>query len=296
MSAGVEERKSSLDRPDGHAVTLRKWSSDAAPRAALVVAHGMGEHAARYRAPLAPLIAEGVRVYAYDHRGHGAAAQAAGGLGDFGPGGFAAVLGDLVAVVRAVRAKNSGLPLILLGHSMGSMIAQAFVINHAELIDGLVLSGSAAVDVVAAKGAETPDLFGAMNAPFAPGRTGFEWLSRDQTEVDRYAADPLCGFALAPDSMVALLGQGSALADPGRIADIPKELPILIASGDADPLHSMLGALAPLIERYRATGLPVASRLYKEARHEILNEINRDEVVDDLRQFLEAAIDAGRGG
>lgn len=135
-----------------------------------------------------------------------------------------------------------------------------------------------------------------MNAPFAPGRTGFEWLSRDQAEVDRYAADPLCGFALAPDSMVALFGQGAALADPRRLADIPKELPILIASGDADPLHSMLGALAPLIERYRATGLPVASRLYKEARHEILNEINRDEVVDDLRQFIRRAIDAHRGG
>lgn len=108
----------------------------------------MGEYAAPYRAPLAPLIAEGVRVYAYDHRGHGAAAQAAGSLGDFGPGGFAVVLGDLVAVVRAVRAENSGLPLILLGHSMGSMIAQAFILDHAELIDGLVLSGSAAVDVV----------------------------------------------------------------------------------------------------------------------------------------------------
>lgn len=295
MSLTLDERTTSLTGPDGETITLRRWTGQAAPRSVLVVAHGMGEHAERYRAPLAALAAEGVAVYTYDHRGHGEAARARGTLGDFGPGGFAAVVADLVAVIETARADNPGVPLVLLGHSMGSMIAQAFVLDHAALIDGLVLSGSAAVDVVAAAGAETPDLFGAMNAPFAPGKTGFEWLSRDQAEVDRYAADPLCGFALQPGSMGDLFGQGAALADPARIAGIRRDLPIWIASGDADPLHSMVGAVEPLIARYRAAGLAVESRLYPGARHEILNETNRGEVVGDLRGFI-ARVIAARGG
>jgi alpha-beta hydrolase superfamily lysophospholipase len=293
MTTAVEERLSEVAGADGRVIALRRWRSDAAPRAVLVVAHGMGEHAARYREPLAPLIAHGVSVYAYDHRGHGAQAEASGSLGDYGPGGFAAVVGDLVSVVQAARAENPEVPLTLLGHSMGSMIAQAFVLDHAALIDALVLSGSAAVDVVAAKGTDTPDLFRAMNAPFDPGKTGFEWLSRDQGEVERYAADPLCGFSLQPESMVDLLAQGAALADPALIAAIPKDLPIWIASGEADPLHGYIGALEPLVGRYRAAGLAVESRIYPGARHEILNETNRDEVVADLRGFIERV---SRGG
>ena len=164
--------------------------------------------------------------------------QANGTLGDFGTRGFAGVVHDLAAVVRTTRSENPQVPLVLLGHSMGSMIAQAFVLDHADIIDGLVLSGSAEVDVIAAKGAETPDLFGAMNAPFSSGLTGFEWLSRDQAEVDRYAADPLCGFALQPQYMMELFGRGEALGKPDRIAALPKDLPILIASGSADPLHT----------------------------------------------------------
>ena len=295
MSLTQDERITTLTRPDGETIALRRWMGLATPRAVLVVAHGMGEHAERYRAPLAPLAAEGVAIFAYDHRGHGEAARARGTLGDFRPGGFAAVVADLVAVVETIRADNPDLPLVLLGHSMGSMIAQAFVLGHAVLIDGLVLSGSAAVDAVAAAGAETPDLFGAMNAPFAPGKTGFEWLSRDQAEVDRYAADSLCGFALQPESMVDLFGQGAALADPARVATIPSDLPIWIASGDADPLHAMLGAVEPLIERYRSAGLAVESRLYPSARHEVLNETNRDEVVGHLRSFIERVIRSRRG-
>ncbi|WP_428630090.1 alpha/beta fold hydrolase [Sphingopyxis sp.] len=291
MSARQGEHRFPLRPRDGIALEVRRWSDAAqAPRAVLVVAHGMGEHADRYRAPLMPIIAAGVVVYALDHRGHGERARLTDTLGDYGPGGFAGVVSDLVALVEMARGENPGVPLILLGHSMGSMIAQAFVLDHADLIDALVLSGSGAVDVIAAAGAADPALFAALNTPFEPGRTGFEWLSRDEREVDLYCADPLCGFALVPESFGDLFGQGVALADASRIAAIPKDLPIWIASGDEDPLYSMLGAVEPLIDRYRAAGLTVDAHIYPGARHEILNEINRDEVVADLHRSIDAVI------
>lgn len=291
--AAITETRSALRSRDGIALEVRRWLADGVTaRGVLVVAHGMGEHADRYRTPLEPILRSGLVGYALDHRGHGAGAQAAGMLGDYGPGGFAGVVADLVALVEQARSENQGLPVILLGHSMGSMIAQAFVLDHSELIDGLALSGSAAVDVVATNGSGEVDLFSALNSPFAPGRTGFEWLSRDEAEVDRYVADPLCGFSLVDASMGELFGQGATLADPARLAGIRGDLPVWIASGDADPLHSLLGAVEPLIVRYRAAGLEVEATLYPEARHEIFNESNRNEVVGDLKDWVNGVLAA----
>lgn len=290
MAVDVEERRFGLRERDGIELAAQQWSVPGiAPRVVLVVSHGMGEHSGRYLAPLAPLIRTGAIVYVLDHRGHGASVPAGSAPGDFGPGGFAGVVGDLVALIEQARSEQPALPVILLGHSMGSMIAQALVLDHADLIDGLVLSGSAAVDVLAMAGAANPEVFGALNMPFEPARTPFDWLSRDEAEVDRYLADPLCGFPLQPVSFLELFSQGQALAEPDRIAAIGPRLPIWIASGDKDPLCGMLGALQPLIDRYRVAGLDVEVILYPDARHEILNETNRSEVVRDLAAFIKRA-------
>jgi len=291
--AAITETRFALRTRDGIALEVRRWvAAGVTSRGVLVVAHGMGEHADRYLTPLEPILRSGLVGYALDHRGHGAGAQAGGMLGDYGPGGFAGVVADLLALVELARSENPGLPVILLGHSMGSMIAQSFVLDHSALIDGLALSGSAAVDVVATNGSGEVDLFAALNSPFAPGRTGFEWLSRDEAEVDRYVADPLCGFGLVDESMGELFGQGGALADPAGLAGIRGDLPVWIASGDADPLHSLLGAVEPLIARYRAAGLDVEATLYSGARHEILNETNRSEVVGDLKDWVDGVLAA----
>lgn len=288
MGKDQQEAPFPLRSRDGIAPDVRKWrDAGQTTRAALVVAHGMGEHADRYRAPLAPIFADGVVVYALDHRGYGERARVTDTLGDYGPGGFAGVVADLTALVELARDENPALPLILLGHSMGSMIAQAFVLEHADLIDALALSGSGAVDVIASAGAADPNIFAALNTPFEPGRTGFEWLSRDAREVDLYCADPLCGFGLVPESFGDLFGQGAALADTTRIAEIPQDLPIWIGSGDEDPLYSMLDAVEPLIARYRTAGLAVETHIYPGARHEILNETNRDEVIADLHRWID---------
>lgn len=233
-------------------------------------------------------------MVAIDHRGHGADALAADRLGDYGEGGFQSVESDLLALVEWVRATEPDVPLILFGHSMGSMIAQALAIDQGARLDGLILSGSVAVDHIPA-GGDPAGLIAALNSPFEPARTPFDWLSRDEAEVDLYIQDPLCGFGLTEASFASLAAEGPRLADAQAIAAIPDRLPIYIFSGDMDPLHCVLGGVSPLIERYRAAGKAVESRLYEGGRHEMLNEINRAEVVEDLWRWLEPILSEGRG-
>jgi alpha-beta hydrolase superfamily lysophospholipase len=285
-----------LSRPDGQSLACYHWSNGDKPRAIIVVAHGMGEHALRYRPALAALIESGIAIYALDHRGHGATiALSDRAAGDFGPGGFAAVVADLAALVEVARSANPDVPLFLLGHSMGSFIGQAFLIDHGSLVDGAVLVGTTAVDLLADAMAKEPDALAALNRPFEPARTPCDWLSRDDAQVDAYIDDPLCGFSLVPDSMVSLLSQGARLADPAKLARIPGGLPLYILIGARDVLVTDFGRLEPLVERYRAAGLDPVVMVYPDGRHEILNEINRDEVVGKLLDWLNVQIATTRG-
>ena len=176
MSAkSYSERGFTLDRPDGQQLAAYHWSGGSNPRAILVVAHGMGEHARRYPPALEPLLADGIDLYGIDHRGHGGTiALSDREPGDYGPGGFPAVVDDLLALVGRARAENSGLPLFLLGHSMGSFISQAFFVDHWRELDGLVLVGTSALDVVAAIMMTEPDVGAALNHNFEPARTPFD--------------------------------------------------------------------------------------------------------------------------
>ncbi|HEY0437709.1 MAG TPA: alpha/beta fold hydrolase [Phenylobacterium sp.] len=279
------ERRFRFEGADGADIAGFRWADDAvAPRAVLQVAHGMGEHARRYKAPLEPLTAAGWVIYADDHRGHGLTATGPEALGDFGENGAELVVEDLHRLTALARAEHPGLPLILLGHSLGSFFAQAYVFDHSADIDGLVLSGTAAfgdrtgparrLDEVALEG-ETP-------------RTPFDWLSRDPAEVDAYIADPLCGFSRKPTSAGSFGLVGERLKDPGQIARIRKDLPIYIFVGDKDPVNQDLALLAPLVDRYRDAGLgDLTVKVYPGGRHEMLNETNRAEVVADLTAWLE---------
>lgn len=294
MSSGlgwIAESRFALARPDGVTVAAYRWTSSRSPRAVMVVAHGMGEHARRYPPALAMLLESGIDLYGIDHRGHGVTlAFSPRAPGDFGPGGFAAVVDDLADLVKRVKRENPGLPLFLLGHSMGSFISQAFVLEHADLIDGLVLVGTTAIDAVAEKAQREVDIGAAMNRTFQPARTPFDWLSSEEAEVDAYIADPLCGFSLVPDSMISLFSQGPRLADPVALEGIRKTLPVYILVGELDPLVSDIGKLDLLIERYLAAGLRPVMVRYPQGRHEILNETNRAEVVQGLLTWLNGVI------
>ena len=177
---------------DGTLVRGYRWSAEGPTKAILQIAHGMGEHAARYEEPLRPLRKAGVTIYANDHRGHGKTGPT---LGDFGPGGFAGVVDDMAVLSEIARKENPGKKLVLLGHSMGSFALQIYLVLHSKLIDAAVISGSACLDML-----PPPDPSGnaleAFNKPFEPARTPFDWLTRDSAEVDKYIADPLCGFSM----------------------------------------------------------------------------------------------------
>lgn len=267
---------------DGTEITTYRWASEsAAARGIIQLAHGAGEHAGRYLTPLTPIIDAGFVVYAVDHRGHGATAGPED-LGDFGTGGPAAAVDDMAVLSRRIRAEHSNLPLVLFGHSMGAMFAQAYLLTHSELIDALVMSGTAAPG---------PRLPGGPNAAYANPRTNYDWLSRDDAEVDRYIADPLCGIRFTPSSMEGLGALRETITTGEGLDRVRKDLPIYVFVGDEDPINAKLARLTPLIDRYREAGLRnVDVKVYPGGRHEMLNETNRDEVVADLLAWLETAV------
>ncbi len=265
------------DGADGSRLAGFRWQADAAPRAVLQLAHGAGEHAGRYRTPLTPLLDAGFVIYAADHRGHGLTSGMTS-LGDFGPGGAPAAVDDMAVLSRRARAENPGLPLILMGHSMGAMFAQSYLLDHSDLIDALVLSGTAGPG---------PRMPGGPNSVYANPRTPYDWLSRDEAEVDRYIADPFCGIQFTPESAASFAALRERDATPQALAAVKAALPVYVFVGDEDPINQNLTRLAPLTDAYRAAGLDVTLKVYRGGRHEMLNETNRDEVVADLLAWLD---------
>jgi alpha-beta hydrolase superfamily lysophospholipase len=282
-----------LTAADGAALGAYRSVPAGPPRAVVLIAHGMAEHLGRYERLARALSAAGYAVYGVDHRGHGRSAEAHG-LGSFGPGGFQSLIDDMAALGELARAEQSGAPLVLLGHSMGSFAAQLYLLQHGEGLAGLALSGTAAMDLLLAQqmAAGAPPGLEAFNAGFEPARTDFDWLSRDPAEVDAYVADPLCGFALDEASMQSMFGLGVAARTDPRLAQVRKDLPVYVISGEVDPVVGPGQAFArALIESYRAAGLGrIRHRVYPGGRHEMFNETCRDEVEADLVAWLDAEV------
>jgi alpha-beta hydrolase superfamily lysophospholipase len=179
---------------------------------------------------------------------------------------------------------------------MGSFAAQQYLFDHSAAVDGVVLTGTAAIDLLeGALDLDQPIDLSAFNAPFQPARTDYDWLSRDEAIVDAYVADPRCGFGIDTSSARAMFAGARRGADPAQVGAIRSDLPVYIAVGEADPVNAGLALLTPLTERYKAAGLTdVTIRTYPAARHEILNETNRDEVITELTRWLDRVV-AGSG-
>jgi alpha-beta hydrolase superfamily lysophospholipase len=294
---------------DGAEIHCYRWRGDAPPRALIQIAHGMGEHAARYRDVAKQLTDAGYLVLANDHRGHGQTAGA-DALGNFGPRGSDRVLDDLHEINQHLRATNPGVPAVLLGHSMGAMLAQQYLYRFGATLDAAVLSGSPGLGAALAlftmhsiarferwrRGTDAASplldrlVFGAANDPFE-GETGFEWLSRDAEQVQRYVDDPYCGFVLRPGSLCALFAGARQARRNVNIRNIPRALPIYVFSGSDDPVHDEGKGLTRLEKRYRRAGIAdLTVRLYPGGRHEMFNETNRAEVVADLLAWLDGHI------
>ena len=246
-------------------------------------------------AELAKLLVEDeLVVYGNDHRGHGLTAKPSGSFGEFGPGGFDQLVEDMVSLRVIAKDEHRGKPYILLGHSLGSFAAQQFVLDHGHSIDGLVLSGSGTLDGLARLAESLPageDLMKLMNAAFEPARTPFDWLSRDNAEVDAFINDPLCFPSLKPDSMQSFLGAFPRLADPQEIRKVREDLPVYIFSGSDDPVGQRLEGVRVLIDRYRSAGLAsIAQDFYSGGRHEMLHEKNRRDVITNLLVWISARV------
>ncbi|NNL84175.1 MAG: alpha/beta fold hydrolase [Myxococcales bacterium] len=270
----------------------------------------MGEHAGRYDWVAERLCDAGFEVFANDHRGHGRTATSPAELGDMGANGWHRAVQDLREIIDWIAGAYPGVARVLLGHSMGSLLARQYLIDHGQTLDAAILSGStdgggfqlhltrllARVERfrLGPRGESEivqKALFGKSNRAFEPGRTGFEWLSRDPDQVDRYVEDPLCGFVLRMGSLCDMF---DGLAKERRRSErrkIPGELPIYIFSGDRDPIHRDLAGLRRLLNEYRAAGLQqVQHRFYEGGRHEMFNETNREEVCRDLIGWLAKSI------
>lgn len=218
------------------------------------------------------------------------------------------MLRDLDRLTALVRERHPNVPLVLFGHSMGSVLAQRFAQLHGERLAGLILSGTFGgapnirAGIAAAgmlrwlRGARPPSalqrtMFAGFNKEFAPGRTGFEWLSRDDAEVRKYADDPRCGFTFSNGLLLDMLRGYAQTWLPENERRVPVALPVLLFSGERDPVGANTRSVKALAERYRALGLrDVQVVFYPDARHEMLNETNRDEVVRDVLAWLDAHV------
>ena len=299
--------KFKLTSKDGMDVACYAWPVSE-PRGSVVIAHGMGEHAQRYDWVARELNAAGYAVYAKDHRGHGDTAHAK--LGDMGEDGWNRTLDDIHLLVQDARTRCPGVPLILLGHSMGSMLSQQYVTTFGQSIDALVLSGSPGIKasigglilrVLAGREVKRlgpgehseklqERLFGNANKPFdGPQANGYEWLSRDTSEVQKYIDDDGCGFVLSCGSLVDMSHGTSFARSSEALSNIPKHLPVYIFSGDEDPVHGAKKDIYRLIKLWTKHGVQSPKlKWYEGGRHEMFNEVNRNEVVGDLIGWLDS--------
>lgn len=272
-------------------IAAYRWDPAGEPRGIAQVTHGMGEHALRYAHVADALTEDGYVVYAQDHRGHGAS------MGDSEPGaigtdGWTELVEDISRLGDLARTAHPGLPVVLIGHSMGSFAAQQYVLDHSQDIDALVLTGTAAIDLLEpALNLDEPIDLSDFNAPFAPARTDFDWLSRDEAEVDKYVTDPLCGFGLDTGAGKQMFVAARDVADPARLDGIRKDLPIHISVGEADPVNGGGALVTALEDRLEGAGIDdVSLVIWPGARHEVFNETNGDEVITEMVRWMDAKV------
>ncbi|MES0874825.1 alpha/beta hydrolase [Sinimarinibacterium thermocellulolyticum] len=296
-----------FDLGHGRSAYVHAWLPTTAPRAAVEIVHGMAEHGARYARLGSALAAHGHAVYAADLPGHGRSVRDAAELGHVADrDGWRLSLSAIHALRGEIERRHVDVPLVLLGHSRGSFLLQHYLFEHGSGLAGAVFSAGTAdlgplralglllmrIEARFLGGAHRSALaealtFKAFNRHFKPTRTDFDWLSRDAAEVDAYVRDPLCGFRCSAALWIELLEAGGQLRDARRLARIPKTLPVLLLNGAADPACRFESGARTLATLYRDAGLrDVTQHVYADARHELFNDVCRDQVTQDLIAWL----------
>ncbi len=306
----MKKETSYIVAEDGEKIAVHSWLPETPPTLVIQISHGMAEFAMRYDRFAAQAVKNGYAVYASDHRGHGQTAATLDRLGYLADGdGFTRVVEDLHLVSLHIKKTHPALSLFLLAHSFGSFIAQQYIETYGAELAGCILTGTAgprgplvssgkllANLAVAIRGRykKSPMLtdisFGSYNKGIKKPASSNSWLSRDTREVEAYDATPWAGFICTTGFYQDLMRGLSRIHRAKAIQAIPKELPILLASGKADPVGNYGKTVSALANIYRLAGINhVSLTLYDGARHEILNETNRDEVTSDILAWIKTA-------
>lgn len=285
----------------GVVLDYRLWLPENEPTAVIQLVHGMAEHIDRYDATARALVKAGYAVVGHNHLGHGTAARIKGYFAE--KNGWQHLIDDVHILRQRIQMHNPGTPYILLGHSMGSFVVRCYMAQYAEGLAGVILSGtgffpkavailglSVANLVCLCGGEKKPSklinsiAFGGSNKLFKPARTDFDWLTRDDAIVDSYVADPYCGFIFTGSAYRDFFSGLNRLTQVGKV---PSDLPVLMFSGEKDPVGSGDG-VNKVAQQLREAGVKqVDVKLYPDGRHEMFNELNRDEVWQDVAAWVE---------
>ena len=271
------------------------------------ISHGMSEEAGRYKRFANYLTDNGYIVYINDHRGHGKSAENINRIGILAEkDGIHCIVKDLNKLTKIIKTENNGLPIFLFSHSMGSFAAQKYIIDYSEDIDGVILSGTNGLHGIEVdlgflvakvmskiQGREKKAYlidklaFGGFNKKFKPNKSEFDWLSRDFKEVEKYIENEYCGVVFSNGYFYDLFKLFKEIRNINNLKKINSKLPIYIFAGDKDPVGKFGKGVTKLYESYKKVGIEnVEFKLYSGGRHEMLNEINKDEVINDTINWI----------
>lgn len=299
-----EELILSRDRSDLYTYV---WNNVDNPRGIVHIFHGMVEHSERYNDFAIYLNSKGYIVIASDHRGHGKTSKS-NEMGYIGDNGFKAIVLDKKFISDYIVDRYKDIPLFILGHSFGSFIAQEYLINYSNDVQGIIFSGSAKNDGIDIdlgylvsriqslfiddrKPAKLIDkmAFGGFNRSVKSSKTKFDWLSRDENQVRRYIDDEKCSFVPSINFYKNLFKGLRGLYKSDRLSSIRTNIPILVISGDRDPVGKFGKSVKRLSSQYEGLGIiDTTLKLYEGGRHELLNEINKDEVYEYIYRWIES--------
>lgn len=296
-----------MDTFDNQKISVNIWDEVENIKGGVVIAHGMAEHPDRYDNFAKELNKLGYVVVADDHRGH--RYSAAGANGQVSGDSFNQTVSDMDMLIDYVKATYN-VEVFLFGHSYGSFLSQAYIERYSQKLKGVILSGTAYMkSALVGSGRMIARLqsafvgperegklldklsFGAYNKPFASQGQPFAWLSRDVEQVDKYIKDPNCGYVMSIGFYCAFFNGIMKMYGKDAL-NISKKLPILIAVGSNDPVSSNAKLAEKLYKFYLDLGCNAKYKCYEGARHEILNETNREEVYSDMLAFIEGVFDA----
>ncbi len=297
---------------DGHRLAYNLWlpSPNIEIKAFLQILHGMAEYSDRYARFAEYLNKLGIAVFAADHRGHGATASE-DEIGWFAEhDGWNRVSEDAFELANFITSQYYVNTTFLMGHSMGSFLARTVMVKHPDFYTGVIIMGTGCSKGIVGKigkllckneirknGSKSPGVlmnklsFSAYNKQFEPTATDFDWLSRDAKEVEKYVKDDKCGFLCTNGFFYDLLSGIEFANSKANAETLPKDLPLLIISGEMDPVGDLGKGVRKVYKLYTDAGIAdVTLKLFKDARHELLNETNRKEVYEFLAKWLEAHI------